>query len=132
MKSTQIVVATTACVAGFIAGNLLLGQALAAEAKKDAIKEVMKSCHKAPKGEEPICKKAADGKASPEEIKKLLAGYKELCAAKPPKGDAASWKEKTGKLLAATEALAKGEADAAAKYKTAVSCKGCHDAHKPE
>lgn len=118
-------------VLGLVTAGICGWQASAAE-KKDAIKEVMKTLHKAPKGEEPVCKKAVDGKASADEIKKLIAGYKELCAAKPPKGDEASWKAKTGKLLAAAEGLQKNEAGAAAKYKDAVNCKACHEAHKPE
>ena len=106
-------------------------QAQAADSK-DAIKDVMKAYHKAPKGTDPTCKKAADGKATPEELKKLVAGYTAMAAAKPPQGDAASWKEKTSKLLAAAQALEKGVPDAAAKYKEAVNCKACHSAHKPE
>ena len=30
------------------------------------------------------------------------------------------------------EALQKGEADGAARYKEAVNCKACHSAHKPD
>lgn len=92
----------------------------------------MNTYHKAPKGTDPVCKKATDGKASPEELKKLVAAYKTLATAKPPKGDDASWKEKTGKLLAATESLQKGETGAVAKYKDAVNCKACHSVHKPD
>ena len=114
-----------------MAGSVLTWQLQAEDANDEAIKKVMKTCHKAPKGEDPICKKAIDGKASAEEMKKLVNGYKELAAAKPPKGDEASWKEKTGKLLATAEALQKNEAGAAAKYKDAVNCKACHEAHKP-
>ncbi len=118
-------------VLGLVTAGICGWQASAAE-KKDAIKEVMKTLHKAPKGEEPVCKKAVDGKASADEIKKLIAGYKELCAAKPPKGDEASWKAKTGKLLAAAEGLEKGGADAVTKYKAALDCKACHSVHKPD
>ncbi len=129
-RPDRIVIAV--CIAGLMAGGALTLQLQAEDAKDDAIKKVMKTCHKAPKGEDPICKKAADGKATPEEIKKLVAGYKVLIDAKPPKGDVASWKEKTSKLLAASEALEKGEADAVKKYKEAVNCKACHSAHKPD
>ncbi len=114
--------------------TLLLGGALALSAAegKNATKEFMKVYHKAPKGVDPVCKKAADGKATAAELSHLVAGYKAMCSAKPPKGDEASWKEKTSKLLAAAEALQKGAADGAAKYKEAVNCKGCHSAHKPD
>ena len=118
-------------LASLIAAGLLVGTVLAADSSEDKIKLVMKTCHKAPKGEEPICKKAVDGRATPDELKKLVAGYKTLTTVKPPRGDEASWKEKTGKLLAAAEAMEKGEAGAAAKYKAVLDCKGCHTVHKP-
>ena len=61
-----------------------------------------------------------------------MAAYKVLASAKAPKGDEASWKEKTGKLLKAATALQKGAPDAAAAYKEAVNCKACHSVHKPD
>lgn len=106
-------------------------RATAADAK-DPIKEAMKAYHKAPKGTDPTCKKAVDGKATPEELKQLVAAYKSMTTAKPPQGDDASWKDKTAKLYAAAQALEKGEAGAAAKYKDAVNCKACHSVHKPD
>lgn len=121
-----------ACVAGFVASSAVVGHLHAADAKEDAIKEVMKTLHKAPKGTDPTCKKASDGNASADELTKLVAGYKVLAAAKPPKGDEAGWKEKTSKLLAAARSLQKGEADGLARYKEAVNCKACHSAHKPD
>jgi hypothetical protein len=106
--------------------------ASAADKDKSPIKDFMQQCHKAPKGTDPLCKKAQDGNATKEELKKLLDGYRVIAAAKPPRGEEASWKERTSKLVKAAEALSKGEADAAAKYKAAVNCKGCHSAHKGE
>jgi cytochrome c556 len=129
-SSNKVMIA--ACVAGLLVGGALVGPSVAADANEDAIKEVMKTYHKAPKGTDPICKKAMDGKASPEELKKLVASYKVLATAKPPKGDDASWKEKTSKLYAAAQALEKGAPDAAAKYKAALDCKACHSVHKPD
>jgi hypothetical protein len=107
-------------------------RSFAAVDDEDAIKKVMKEYHKAPKGTDTVSKKAIEGNASQEEIKKLIAGYKIMANTKAPKGDQASWKEKTGKLLAASEGLVKGGDDARAKYKEAVSCKACHSAHKPD
>jgi len=127
-KTAKMIVSSLACIA---AGSLLVSTLMAAESSDDKIKEVMKTCHKAPKGEDPICKRAVDGRATPDELKKLVAGYKTLTTVKPPRGDEASWKEKTGKLLAAAEAMEKGEAGAAAKYKAVLDCKGCHTVHKP-
>ena len=104
----------------------------AAEGHDDVIGKFMKDCHKAPKGVDPVCKKAADGAASKEELKKLLEGYQAMAKLAPPKGEAASWKAKTGALVAAVKGLQKGAPDAAAKYKEAVNCKSCHTAHKPD
>ncbi len=66
------------------------------------------------------------------ELAKLVAAYKQLSKTKASKGDAASWKEKTSKLLAAAESLQKGAPGAAEAYKEAVNCKACHSVHKPE
>jgi hypothetical protein len=108
-------------------------QLRAADSKdEEIIKDVMKKYHKAPKGVDTIGKKASDGHATPQELKDLVAAYKAIAAVKPPKGDEASWKEKTTKLVAAAEALQKGEADGAARYKEAVNCKACHSQHKPD
>jgi hypothetical protein len=118
-------------VAAAIAASFLVSNLHAAEGD-NATKQFMKEFHKAPKGVDPVCKKATDGKASKEELSKLVAGYKAMTTAKPPKGDEASWKEKTGKVYEAAMALQKGAADGAAKYKEAVNCKACHSAHKPD
>ena len=129
-KHTSITLA--AWIAGCLAVGTLVCQLRAEDAKEDAIESVMKTYHKAPKGVDPVCKKAAEGKASPEEIKKLITAYTSLTRAKPPKGDEASWKEKTGKLLAAAKGLKKGTPESLAEYKEAVNCKACHSVHKPE
>ena len=116
--------------------GLALGFSLhAGDADHEAIEKAMKDFHKAPKGVDPVCKKALQGTATKEEWKGLLDGYKAMAKVKnPPKGDAASWKEKTGKLLAAAQALHKAPTsqEAAAAYKQAVDCKACHSAHKPD
>ena len=121
----------TATIAILLTAGAVAWRLSAAEEKEEPIKQVMNTFHKAPKGVDPICKKALEGKASDDELKKLVAGYKTLAKATPPKGDQASWTEKTGKLLAASESLQKGESDAIAKYKEALNCKACHTAHKP-
>ena len=54
-----------------IAAGVLAWQTRAAE-EKNVIKDGMKAYHKAPKGVDPVCKKAADGKATPEELTKLV------------------------------------------------------------
>ena len=125
-------IAVTTLAAGLLMSGALVWRLSAAEEKPGPIKEVMQTYHKAPKGTDPTCKKALDGKATAEEIKKLVAAYKVLTTAKPPKGDEASWKEKTSKLFAAAQGLEKSAPDAVAKYKEAVNCKACHTVHRPD
>jgi hypothetical protein len=100
--------------------------------KESPTKAFMKKYHKAPRGTDPIAKRAQDGKATPQELKDLAAGYHAMAKDKPPQGDAASWKEKTTKLASAADALVKGEPGAPERYKEAVNCKACHEAHKPK
>src|SRR5436190_10442916 len=87
------------CMATVTVSTAIVRQIQAADGKDDPIKQVMKIYHKAPKGVDPICKKASDGKASPAELKNLVAAYRTMAKTKPPKGDDASWKEKCDKLL---------------------------------
>lgn len=101
-------------------------------AGKFSLEDFMKKYHKAPKGTDPICKKAGDGKASKAELTALLEGYTAMGAMKAPKGDDAAWKQKNAALVAAVKDLQAGKADAGAAYKTAVNCKACHNAHKPD
>jgi len=98
----------------------------AQEQPKYSIKYVMQKAHKGG-----LMKKVADGKATPEEKKELVAFYEALAAAKPPKGDEAEWKVKTTAILAAARAAAEGDAAAAEKLNaTAGKCADCHKAHK--
>lgn len=119
-----------ALVAVLLATAVLVTSVLAAES--NPIKDGMKAFHKAPRGVDPVCKKASDGKATPEELKKLVECYAAMAKAKPPQGDEASWKEKTTRLLTAAQALQKGEPGAVEGYKSAVNCKACHSVHKPQ
>jgi cytochrome c2 len=129
LKSIKFVLPLAALFS--LAAVTLTVRALAADKDDGPIKQVMKTYHKAPKGVDPVCKKASDGKASAAEIKNLVAAYKTLATTRPPQGDDASWKEKTSALLAATEAMQKGSPDGVARYKEAVNCKACHSVHKP-
>jgi cytochrome c556 len=120
-----------AAAAAIIATGALVWPARADD-NDDAIKEIMKVYHKAPKGVDPVCKKAGDGHATPEELKNLVLAYKKLATTKPPQGDEAGWKEKTSKLFAASQDLESGKPGAAEAYKKAVDCKGCHSVYKPK
>jgi hypothetical protein len=115
--------ATTLCAA------LSITAAFAAD-DNNPIKESMKFAHKAPKGEKKVSDRIIDGTASEEETKKTLDLYKAAADTKPPKGDAAAFKEKWAKLIVATEDVVAKKDGAAAGYKEAVNCKSCHSEYK--
>jgi hypothetical protein len=96
------------------------------------IKLAMKFAHKAPKGEKKVSDRIIDGTASEEEAKKTLELYKAVGDTKPPKGDAAAFKEKMGKLVVATEDIVAKKEGAAAEYKSAANCKACHTDHRSD
>jgi hypothetical protein len=118
--SALLAVAFGLCVTGLTAADA-----------KNPIKDAMQKYNKAPKGTDPVCKKAGAGTATKEEISGMLAAYKAMCAAKPPQGDQAKWTKLCTDLVNATAALEKGEAGAAEKFKAANNCKACHDEFKP-
>lgn len=99
----------------------------AAEATKRDIEVVMKE---AMKGDTSLHKKVATGKGTPEDAAKLLDYVKSLPAESPPAGDATSWKEKTGKLIEAAQAVVDGKPGATQSLQTAGNCKACHSEHK--
>ena len=116
----KLIVASVIVAFGWVALGMPSG---AQETKaKYTIKEVMKNAHA--KGK--LRDKVTSGMASDEEKKQLVEYYEALAANKPPKGDEASWKEKTAALLAAAKAAAAGDVE---KLK-AVNCAECHKAHK--
>ena len=99
---------------------------LAEDAKpKYTIKETMKAVHKSG-----LMKKVAEGKATDEEEKALIEHYEALALNKPPKGDAAAWKEKTTALIVAAKDAAAGKEGAGAALMKAYNCMACHSAHK--
>lgn len=117
------------------AAALLCGLAFAplaiAQAKKPkySVKEVMQTIHK---GQDNIGKRAVQGVASKDDLAKMAEYYESLPLNEPPRGPMGSWKEKTGKLLTASQALRTGKPGAADLYKNAANCKACHNEHKPE
>jgi hypothetical protein len=96
---------------------------------KYTISEIMKAINK---GDDNICKRVSQGKASKEDIDKLVEYYQELPLNSAPKGEQKSWEEKTAALVKAAKGVKAGDADALAKFKEAVNCKACHTAHKPD
>jgi mono/diheme cytochrome c family protein len=106
---------------GWLAVSLTTGTAQENKPKY-TISQVMKNAHA--KGK--LRDKVTSGMASDEEKKQLVEYYEALAANKPPKGDEASWKEKTAALLAAAKEAAAGNTDALKM----VNCAACHQAHK--
>lgn len=98
----------------------------------DAIEDAMKKYHKAPDGTDPVCKKVSNGEATPEQLAELLKAYEAMAAAKPPKGNQASWDEKNQALISAVKKIQAGDATGVSAYKKAVNCKACHTLHKPD
>lgn len=95
---------------------------------KYSIKEVMKEIHK---GDDNIGKRALKGEASKEDIARMVEYYQSLPLNDPPRGDKASWMEKTAVLVKAGNDLKAGLPGAVDTYKNAANCKACHTAHKP-
>jgi hypothetical protein len=77
-----------------------------------------------------LCKKVASGGASADEKAELVKLFTALGKNKPPKGDADSWKAKTGALLAAAKDAAAGKDGAGDALGKAATCGDCHKVHK--
>ena len=107
-------------------------KAFAGDAEFKPIEDAMKFAHKAPKGTPKVSDKIVDGTVSDEDLKKTLELYKAMADTKPPKGDAAAFKEKVAKLIGATEDVVAKKDGAGAAYKQAANCKACHSDHKAD
>ena len=108
---------------------LAAGICLAAAPKYD-FEEIMYKGHK---GKESLLAKVLGKTATPEEVAKLVEYHEALSQHAPPKGDAESWKQKTGTLLKASRAAKDNASDEnLAQLKAASDCKACHAAHQPE
>lgn len=124
MRSLKLVAVAVLCL-GLIGLSGMLTNAQEKGAPKYSTKDVMKEAMKGG-----LCGKVAGGKGSKEDAAKLLELFTSLAANKPAKGEAASWKEKTGALVAAAKEAVDGKEGAGDKLKKAANCKACHDAHK--
>ena len=107
-------------------------KAFAADEEFKPIEDAMKFAHKAPKGTPKVSDKIIDGTVSDEDLKKTLELYKAMADTKPPRGDAAAFKDKVAKLIVATESVAAKKEGAGAAYKEVVNCKACHSDHKAD
>lgn len=120
----KLIVVTVVC--GFAAGTAWALSPVEDAKPKHSVKEVMADAHKSK-----LVNKVQDGQASKEEKEKLLGLYISLYENKPPKGDQASWNEKTGAMVVAGAKVVLGQDGAADALKAAANCGACHKAHKP-
>jgi hypothetical protein len=111
-----MIVGAAALIFGVVAFD---GTLQGGDKKEVTIKQVMKKAFAGG-----LCKKVASGDASAEEKKELIALFEGLSKATPPKGEEASWKEKTKALLDAAKA------DDGAALQKAANCQACHQEHK--
>jgi len=91
-------------------------------------KDIKKAMKLAMKGG--LNKKVISGEGSDDDKKQLLALFTDMAKDMPPKGDAASWKEKAGALVQASQDMVAGKEGAAGNLKKASNCKACHEVHK--
>ncbi len=84
------------------------------------------------KGKESPAARVGRGEGTAADFKLLAELTASLPLNAPPKGDAASWKEKSTALAKASKDLAAGKAGALEAWKAASNCKACHSAHKPD
>ncbi len=110
-----------------ITGGIISVLRAADEKPKYTIKDVMKE-HK--KGA--LKDKVIDGKATPEEKKKLVEMYEAMGKDKPPRGEAANWKKLNDALIKAAKEVEAGKEGGADALKKAVNCTECHKDHKPK
>ena len=67
--------------------------AFAVDEEFKPIEDAMKFAHKAPKGTPKVSDKIVDGTVTDDDLKKTLELYKAMADTKPPKGDAAAFKD---------------------------------------
>ena len=103
---------------------------------RPSAKEVMQAGFKghdpALKGADTISGRIGAGTATEADLQRMVELTRDLALNKPPKGDLASWTEKTKALNAAARQLASHQPGAMDAWKAAVSCKACHSLHKPD
>jgi hypothetical protein len=91
------------------------------------IAQIMKAAHG---GETNLARKLILGQISKQEKKKLIEYYEALEKTTPRRGSTADWQQRTSTLLAAAKAALDGCQQEKIKYRKAVDCTSCHDAHK--
>ena len=94
-----------------------------------SISDVMTEFHE---GKTSIANQAKAGEAEVDDLQRMLKKYQALVELSPPQGPLESWKEKTTKLVEATQGLIAGEEGAIESYRLAVDCKACHSVHRED
>lgn len=96
---------------------------------KYSVQAIMKAVFK---GEDSVHKRILKGKATQEDLAKLVEYVSVLPQNDPPQGDPDGWKKKATALLIAAKALQAGENDALAQYTKAANCQACHSLYRPD
>lgn len=84
------------------------------------------------KGDNSAVKKITGGKGTKADAEVLTKAIQAMAAAKPSKGDADDWKQRTDALTKAMDQINKGDRAGVAALDTAANCKACHNLHKGE
>jgi len=112
-------------LAGVVIACGWLTVSFVAGAQADKPKYTTKQVMKGAQAKGGLKDKVIAGTATEDERKELIAMYEALALNKPPRGEEASWKEKTAALV---EAAKSGDVE---KIKAAANaCMACHSAHK--
>ncbi len=98
----------------------------------EVIEDAMKKYHKAPKGQDPVCKVVSNGQGTDAQIAELITAYQVMCKEAPPRGEKEGWVKKCQALIASLKKVQSKDAAGVEEYKKAVNCKACHSEHKPE
>lgn len=124
MKRTQVFPALFAVAA------VAISTALYADENHEIIEKVMKE---GLKGDESPLALVLDGQATAEDTANLDKLIKTMKGTHAPEGDQAAYDTKVAELIAAMEAVAKGDTSdkARARLDEASNCKACHTDHKP-
>jgi hypothetical protein len=106
---------------------ILAVAATAVYAVESKIGGVMKTVMK---GDTSTYKTVCLGQGTDADARKLADCLKGLAGTKPPKGDSASWNQKTTALIKAAEDVAAKKPGALTALQKAGNCKSCHSVHK--
>jgi RNA polymerase sigma factor (sigma-70 family) len=101
--------------------------------KAVSINQIMRRAHLTPQDRgtrNSLDSRAIDNRATAAELQQLLALYRELALAKPPRGGLKAWRARTGELVAAVEAVIAGEDGARPRLARANDCTSCHALHR--